>query len=153
MNRRGVSPVIATVLLVLVALIIASIIFVWAKNFVGEKAQKNQEPLEVSCEKISFEAEGFANENNLYLVNRGNIPIYGVEMRKKGIGSEITVGLFEDKTIGNGETGVIDLSKQGLSINTGDDFIIIPIVLGENGKDTQAYTCDVSEKSETITIQ
>lgn len=153
MNRRGVSPVIATVLLVLVAIVLASIIFVWAKSFIGEKAQKSGEPLEASCGRISFEAEAFETENKIYLVNRGNVPIYGIEVRKKGLGSEVRVGLFNQKTIGNGETGEIDLNQQGASVREGDELIIVPIVLGESGDDTKAYTCDVTEKSETITVK
>ena len=145
------SPVIATVLLVLVALILASIIFVWAKSFIGEKAQKSGEPLENSCGRISFEAEAISADSKIYITNRGNVPIYGMEIRKKGLGSEVNIGLFT-QTINNGENGEIDLSQQGITIEVGDELIIVPIVLGESGSDTKAYTCDVSE-SETIMVE
>ncbi len=152
MNRRGVSPVIATVLLVLIAVIIAGLILVWAKNFVGEKVQKAGEPLEFSCSRIDFEAEAFASENKIYIVNRGDVPIYGIEIRKKGLGSEIKVGLFDQKTIGNGETSSIDVSLIA-DIALGEELILVPIVLGEVEGSTKAYTCDISEKSETIVVQ
>jgi flagellin-like protein len=155
MNRRGVSPVIATVLLVLIAIILAGIILVWAQSFVKEKAQKSGEPIENSCARIVFEAEAFASEQKIYLVNRGDVPIYGVEIRKKGLGSEIKVGLFDESTntIANGESGQIDLAASGASITEGDDLIIVPIVLGESSGGTKAYTCDINEKSEEITVQ
>jgi flagellin-like protein len=153
MDRRGVSPVIATVLLILIAIILAAIILVWAKNFVGEKAQKGGEPLEVSCGRIEFEAEAFESENKIYIVNLGDIPIYGIEIRKKGLGSEIKVGLFDKKTIANGETSSVDLEQIQTSIAANDELVIVPIVLGETDSDTKAYTCDAAEKSETIIVQ
>ena len=39
-EKRGLSPVIATVLLVGIALVLASIVFLWAKNFIGEAVTK-----------------------------------------------------------------------------------------------------------------
>lgn len=153
MQRRGVSPVIATVLLVLIAVILAGIILVWAQSFVGEKAQKSGEPIETSCGRITFEAEAFASENKIYIVNRGDVPIYGIEIRKKGLGSEIRVGLFDKKTIANGESSSVDVTQSGASITAGDELVIVPIVLGESSGGTKAYTCDVSEKSEDITVK
>lgn len=154
MQRRGVSPVIATVLLVLISIILAGIILVWAQSFVKEKAQKSGEPIENSCARIIFEAEAFASTQTIHIVNRGDVPIYGIEIRKKGLGSEIKVGLFDSdtNTIANGETGQIDVSETG-SISEGDNLVIVPIVLGESSAGTKAYTCDVTEKNEEITVQ
>ena len=39
-GKKGLSPIIATVLLIVITLIIAMIIFLWAKNFIGEKTKK-----------------------------------------------------------------------------------------------------------------
>ncbi len=99
MKRRGVSPVIATVLLVLIAIIIAGIVYVWAKNFVGEKTLKFNQAIELSCPDIKFQAEAFASQNEVNIVNQGNVPLYGMEISKKGLGSVKNVGKFDSNTI------------------------------------------------------
>ena len=134
-NRRGVSPVIATVLLIAIALVLAIIVFLWAKSFIGEKTKKFGEPIEFSCEDISFIAEAF-DSDEIDIENKGNVPIYGIEVRKKDTGTILDAGRFE-KTIGVGETE----SVTGISLAEGDEILVVPIVLGETGEYKKAYTC------------
>ena len=44
-KKRGLSPVIASVLLILLVLVLASIIFLWARGFIGEQIEKFGEPI------------------------------------------------------------------------------------------------------------
>lgn len=39
-NKRGLSPIIATVLLIFLVLILASIVFLWARGFFSEQLEK-----------------------------------------------------------------------------------------------------------------
>lgn len=137
LNRKGVSPVIATVLLVLIALALAAIIFLWGKSFVTEKVVKFSEPIEFSCGDIVFDAEAVASEGKVYVVNRGNVPLYGIEVRKKGFGSVENVGVFDSQSITVGDTGSIDVP----SLTSGDTLIVVPIVLGESGDVKKSYVC------------
>ena len=43
-DKRAISPVVATVLLIVLVLILAAIIFLWARGFVGEQVEKFGEP-------------------------------------------------------------------------------------------------------------
>jgi flagellin-like protein len=134
MKKRGLSPIIATVLLISMALLLAVIIFIWARSFIGEKAQKFGEPVEFSCEDVNFDAEIYGG--SVHIVNRGNVPIYGVELKQKGAGSVKGVELFEGSTIGNGETGTVG---EGIG---GGEFVVVPVVLGEAASGTKAFKCD-----------
>ena len=73
-GKKGLSPIIATVLLIVITLIIAMIIFLWAKNFIGEKTKKFNEPVENACERVSFDAEAFES-GDIDIINRGNVPL------------------------------------------------------------------------------
>ncbi len=145
MKKRGLSPIIATLLLITIALIIAIIIFLWAKSFIGEKTTKLEEPIENSCGRIDFLAEAVGRSLNI--VNKGNVPLYGVEIRKKGAGTIEDVGRFE-QAVNIGETGSISLVN---GLNSGEEVIVVPIILGEAGEYKKAYTCG-EDYGQEITI-
>ena len=136
MMKKGLSPVIATVLLISIALVLALIIFMWARNFVSEKIQKFSEPVENACDQISFEAE--AHGGKIDLVNRGNVALYAIEVRKKSAG-RIGVMQFSKSTIGEGETAspAFDIPPED-----GAELLVIPIILGEANGYKKSYTCD-----------
>jgi len=152
MNKRGISPIIATMLLVLIAIIIAAIIFVWAKSFLNEKTLKFDQAIELSCDDVNFQAEAFvtASESKVDIVNVGNIPIYGIEISKSGLGSITKVGTFP-KTISNGETGSVDITDSPVA--SGDTITITPILIGTQGEAKKAYPCEGSKSAQTITVQ
>lgn len=152
MDKRGISPVIATVLLVLIAVIVAGIIFVWAKSFVNEKTTKFEQAIELSCPNINFNAEAFANERKLYVVNKGKVPIYGLEIRKKGLGSVKSIGKFDKNTIGEGETSSVTFDPSVI-VNAGDQLIVVPIIIGTQGGTKKAYTCDETTTGVSVTVQ
>ncbi len=138
MKKRGLSPIIATVLLISLTLIIAVIIFISAKSLISEKLLKFGEPIENSCERVNFNAEPIYSEGKINFVNRGNVPIYGIEIKKKNEGSVKIVKSFS-KTIKTGETIALDLPND---LSQGEDIILTPILLGETKDSKQPYTCD-----------
>jgi len=137
-NKRGLSPVIATVLLISIALILAVIIFLWARSFVSEKVQKFSAPIENACPDISFEAEADVAQSKINVVNRGTVALYGIEVRKVSAGTVEGALSFPDSTIADGETSSVTVAN----INEGDELLIVPIILGEAKGSKKAYTCD-----------
>lgn len=141
-NKKGLSPVIATVLLIALALILASLIFIWASSFLKEKNQKFGSPVEDACKDILFDAELYGG--NLHVVNRGTVPMQSFEIKSKKSGSVESLGTFGGtKTLAEGESEIFDLT--GVSVNTGDDIIVTPIIYGMQGGQRTPYTCDSSE--------
>lgn len=160
-EKKGLSPVIATTLLILLAIIIAVIILLWIRSYVTEKAEKDlgdgPQALENICQFVKFNAELSAIDtpplNNIidkiaaHIVNEGNVPIYGVELKKKGI-SSLILGVINkaegDFGIKSGEDYEKDLSveNKGLIKGTKTIIVITPILLGESGNAKKAYVCN-----------
>ena len=139
-GKKGLSPVVATVLLISISLVLALIIFLWAKGFVNEKNQKYGELIEFACEDIEFSAEAVFDEGKIYMNNKGNVPIYGAEIREKLLGSIRNVGILSDGTLAKGQGGAFDFTFTDIA--KGDEVIIVPIILGESGEYKKSHVCE-----------
>tara|TARA_Y100000310_G_scaffold340182_2_gene435087 strand:- start:5436 stop:5876 length:441 start_codon:yes stop_codon:yes gene_type:complete len=137
-NKRGLSPVIATVLLISLALILALIIFLWAKSFVAESITKFDDPIEFKCDEINFEAEVVSGEGLVHVVNKGNIPISGVEVKSVGAGSIKDLGVG-DGSIRSGET-----ASYVVDVGGSDKLQVAPVILGETNEYKKQYVCENS---------
>lgn len=180
LRKRGISPVIATMLLISIALLLAVIIFLWAKAFLEERIQKDlgggPEPIESFCDEVNIAAEGFTTDkaatqcdgnakgcSYVRVVNRGNIPVHGLEIREKKTEagervatSVVAVGTFSKKTsegravrtirIGEDATVVVypDPTKEndGKKLTGNSKLLVTPIILGEKGTQYEAHVCD-----------
>ncbi len=155
-EKRGLTPVIATVLLISIALVLTLIVFLWARSFIAEKTQKDlgggPEPIENFCDKVDFNAEAVYDQSEVCLNNQGNIPIYGAEVRKVGLGSVKNVGVL-DTTLTKGAGGCFgfDFSDSNININKGDEVIVVPMLLGEHGEYKKSYTCN-EDFGQTINV-
>jgi flagellin-like protein len=142
MLKRGVSPVIATVLLVVITIVLAGIVYIWARGFVQEGIEKNQQPIERSCENVKFTAGVYdsAGDLELQINNQGQIPFYGVTL--KGI-SEGTVTVHEAYPDGGIAAGDSKSFALDASEYTGEsDFLIVPIIIGKNKNGNKiTFTC------------
>jgi len=148
LKKKGMSPVIATVLLVALGLILAIIIFLWARTFIGESVQKEGRNIEQSCEEVRFEAEIIGQK--LSIENIGTVPIYGAELRKKKIIGEIKkAGIFQGGIITAGKTGTIPIDSD-TALESGDAVIVVPILLGETEDYKKAFICDKAYGVEVI---
>jgi flagellin-like protein len=142
MERKGVSPVIATVILIAIVVVLAAIIFLWARGFVSEKIVKDGRAVELSCGDINFEAGVFnsGTTKELDVINRGNIPLYGVDVKVISTG-ETSVTRW-DRTIGIGDSESKTFSALGISASDGDKLNVVPVILGESGTGKVVHVCD-----------
>ena len=148
LQKKGLSPVVATVLLISIAVVLAVIIFMWARYFVGEKIEKEGRSIELLCDEVKFVAEAYGGK--LYVENSGSIPLYGMQIRKKGTFGTDVAGqvLFPSRSLNAGETfagasGSGDGNLPGM-ISNGDDITVVPMLLGEvAGKNSPTFhICD-----------
>lgn len=142
LRRRGLSPVIATALLISMALVLAVIVFLWARSFVGEQIEKDGQSIELVCENVRFTAEAVKSEGLIYLENAGSVPIYTVEIRVEGEGEIREVPSPAGQNIGAGQTVSFNLPQ---SISFGETLILVPVLLGESKEqdDLVPRACDV----------
>lgn len=145
-EKRGLTPIIATVLLVAVVITLASIVFVWALGFVKEGVEKNGEPIERVCDDVRFEA-GIVMDGSDYVLevnNRADVPIYGFNLRLVGQGT-VRVQETLPGTLGSGQSTRITLSEEEFPEfydGASNQLIVIPILVGEESSGIEKqYTC------------
>ncbi|MBS3065948.1 hypothetical protein J4229_02800 [Candidatus Pacearchaeota archaeon] len=135
LNKRGLSPVIASVLLVALVVVLAAIIYLWARAFIPESIEKFGGIIEDSCKNAVFEASYYNGE--LVIQNNGNVPFYGIRAGVEKSGSL----KYEDFT---GPPIVAATSKSfKISASSGENIRIIPILLGKTTRgELKAFACD-----------
>ena len=147
-GKRGLSPVIASMLLIALVIVLAAIIFLWARGFISEQVEKFGQPVEDLCNDLAFDVDLFEGQYGyeLEIANRGNVEIYSFEIKEiTGGSSEIQKFKF---SVGEGES-----VKEAISLGFGlDKITIYPALLGNvKGKSSnKVFTC--TEKGQTITL-
>ena len=138
-KKRGLSPVIATMLLISLAMVLAVIIFFWARSFIGESISKQGSAIDLLCDDVKFRADANFDSKKINVENIGDISIYGIEVRKEGFGEITAVSTINGAdTITGGQTKTFDLPD---GINSGDKVLLVPTLLGEANGGTKAHTC------------
>ena len=149
MKKRGLSPVIATVFMILLVLVLAALIFLWTRGFLSEEIEKFGEPIDNLCKRVDFEVQRVPGEIGTYaleVVNRGDINIFHLDIKMfKDGNSEISRFKFK---IDAGQSIKKDISLKMKDGSTPDKIEISPALLGTvEGKDSnKVFTCkDVSK--------
>jgi len=144
MKKKGLSPVIASVLLVFLVLILASIIFLWARGFFSEQLEKGGESVENQCSKIEFTVEPTSSYSGgssieLDFANLGDIDMYGVSIKEIGGGGDESSNFWAlNLGHGLGERLIVDLQNVNLK-----EIIVYPVLLGKvrGGVENKPFTC------------
>jgi flagellin-like protein len=135
-RKKGVSPMVSTVLLIMIVIIIAIIILIWGRGWIKEKLLKFNKPVENVCPDVSIKP--FVNPDNSYgFTNTGNIPIYQVDLKITARGSSSVTRI--DKSANPGASVILGNDYGDSNI---EEIKIIPVLLGKtsSGKQKQ-YTC------------
>src|SRR3989344_2755809 len=104
-QKKGVSPVIATVLLVGLTVILAGIIFLWARQSIPRDIIST-ELMESYCKETDIDAGFFEEGLNIVfeINNRGNVPIEGVKIKAIKAGDVKVVENIFNKSLGAGQS-------------------------------------------------
>tara|TARA_Y100000310_G_scaffold328535_1_gene396805 strand:+ start:426 stop:890 length:465 start_codon:yes stop_codon:yes gene_type:complete len=135
-NKKGLSPMVSTVLLIMIIIIIAIIILIWGRGFIKEKLLKFSKPVKNVCADVDIKP--FVNEDNSYgFTNSGNVAIYQIDLKTIERGKSTITRIKESVSPG----GSIILGNDYLGGNV-EEIKVIPILLGKtsSGK-TKEYTC------------
>lgn len=138
-RKKGISPVIATVLLIAMVVVVALIVFIWFRGMIGESATKFGKNIELVCDDVKFEASYSSPDINL--VNIGNVPIFRVRLRIFKAGSHETVELDpSDDETGLKQGGAFSGSISGTS--GASKITVFPVLIGESSKGRKTYVCE-----------
>ena len=149
---KGVTPVIATTLLVAMVVVIGLIIFLWFRGFTQEAVTKfGGTNIELVCKDVVFDSSYSSGE--LFLSNIGNVPIYSFKLKVEKPGSHETLGI-EDITGSWPETG---LNQGGVfsgdissSASGAEKITLIPVLRGISDTGARTHVCDEQYGEEII---
>lgn len=151
-ERKGVSPVIATVLLIAMVIVIALIIFIWFRNFGGETLTKmGGQNVDIVCDDVEFSAE-YIEGGFLTITNTGNVPIYDINIKTE----DSSQGKSDTFKLGTLSSGWGNGLRSGGSfvayVNIGDPTLITvsPILLGTSKDGEKAFDCDEDKTGKVI---
>jgi len=137
-KRKGLSPVIATVLLIAIVIVIGLIVFLWFRGITKEAITKfDGRNIKLFCEEVQLEAT--YSGGYVYISNSGNVPIYKIKAKITSDGSYSTEILEE----GWPETGLLQGGTYTGRISPGEELLLIPVLVGEtSSEEEKAYTCE-----------
>lgn len=144
-GKRGVSPVVSTILLIMIVIILAIIILLWSVGFVKEVYTKEVDGKEQSvdniCKILTIDAI-INNDGSFGIRNSGNVPIYKIKLKVTAKDSgDSTIGEVMDQdghsvSLGPGQSAII--SQPGENYGDYEEVKVIPILLAkkQGGGDT-----------------
>ena len=150
-KKRGVSPVVATVLLIAMVIVLASIIFIWFRGFTKEAITKfDGQNVELLCEEVSFSAS--YSEESIYISNDGNIPIFGMQAELSGEGESSQIKLengWPEKGLNSGKVASVIINiEEGIN-----KIKLIPVLLGTTTeRQTKTYVCDQKKYGKEVSF-
>ena len=143
-EHEGISPIMATILLVCIAAVAFVFVFMWSKGFSQESVLKFNEPIQNSCPKVSFDASISENGQEIYINNIGKVPIYGFNVET------ISRGQSYVKFVRPADGNVFAGESDSLAMNLGsaEKASIIPALLGEgkSSGSSMMYVCETNVK-------
>ena len=147
-KKKGISPVIATMLLIGIVVATALIVFLWFKSVVGDYGQKFGKNVELVCEEVQLNTDysgGF-----LYVTNDGNVPVFRLNLKISGGGNYETKELnsivegtsypWPESGLSQGGVYSGDISAEASSA---EKIIVIPVLMGVSDKGIKkTYACN-----------
>lgn len=123
--RKGVSPIIATVLLIAITITIASTVYRSSNEFITQLAPAPY------CERVSFDAGIHIDRGLLYLevTNTGNEVIEGLNLQKKDEFENVDVQKI-DLIVNPGQSISQEISLGDIN---GQQLYLIPIIKNAEG--------------------
>lgn len=133
-NKKGVSPLIATVILIGIAIVIFGIIFFWLRGMITEQIQKFGINIDTQCQKVAFSAT--RQGNNITVSNNGNIPVIGMNVKIKIDGKTLSKSIKKpiDGVISPGEVDVIIIGDSTFNFAGAQKRTIAPVIQGKGVK-------------------
>ncbi len=143
-SKRGISAVIATVLLIVIAIALFVIIYFWINSMQQETILKFNSDIKQSCLNIDFNV--ICSSGSVQLQNNANVPLWRADIFIISEGSSRKFPNGLQGPIGSGESASMD----GI---TGTKVKVVPVLLGISKKTgtEKEYVC--SDKARTVNCQ
>ena len=148
MKNRGLSPVIATVLLITMVIVIGLIVFFWFKGMTEEAITKfDGTNIELVCDDVYFSAS--YSSGQLYLSNDGDVPIYGMKIKILEDKSHRTIDLEDFEGLNQGGTFSGDIDSE---VGGAEEIILIPVLIGSSEQGERTFVCNENQHGYELII-
>jgi FlaG/FlaF family flagellin (archaellin) len=146
-QRGGLSPVIATTLLIAMVVVLGLIVFLWFRGFAEESCTKlGGTNVKLVCPDVNFESSYDPVSGELFISNVGNIPIYRFQLKIEKSGStdlkditEIFSGTWPETGLNSG--GVFTGSISSFASDA-QQITLIPVLLGKCESGEKSHICE-----------
>jgi len=132
MERRGISPIVAVILLIVFVALVIIIILIVAFGVGEEGWQKKGKSAEDVCKRMILDA--YLDEEILYMENIGDYPTYQILIKK--MSGDYVEKETLDIRLGEGSSYSEELDLSGI-----DEVLVIPVALGTIGNQKVAKIC------------
>ncbi len=142
-NSKGLSPVIATTLLIAIVVVIGLIIFLWFRGMVGDYGEKFGKNIELVCEDVVMYASYY--DGILDISNDGNVPIYkmNVKIAEEGGYTTKELGEFADWPETGLNQGGVFSDNVASEVYSAETITLIPILIGTSEKgNKKTFVCN-----------
>ena len=149
MKKRGISPVIATVLLIAMVVVLAGVVFAWFQSISEEAITKfDGTNVKIVCENVKFDME--YNNGNLIIKNTGTVPIYQMRIKTEGDGVHDSIILNEDHNWP--ESGIMTggIYSGNVDIGGANKISFFPILLGTTKEGEKTHVCEDRFKQDLV---
>jgi flagellin-like protein len=144
-RKRGLSPIITTVLLIALTIVITAIVFLWFRGMVQEGVLKFDKNIQLSCGDVDFETH--YSSGTLEISNLGSIAIYTVNLKMTS-----PDGSYKTKDIKNlnaganwPKTGLLEggtfSGNIGTDVGTANQITVLPVLIGTSGSGKKTFLC------------
>jgi len=147
MRKKGIAPVISSILLITLVITIAAAVIFWSKGTIesitGGSIILEGQNIALTCGNVVFESS--YTDGKIYLTNPGNIPIYGMKFRIYSDGSFKTQDI-RDLIPNWPENGL----REGKAFSDSIIFnanvnkvVLIPVLIGKTSSgEEREYVCE-----------
>lgn len=141
-EKKGISPVVATVLLIAIVVVIGLIIFMWFRGMMQDAITKfDGQNIELVCDDVKFDAS--YSEGTLFVSNIGNIPLYSLNIKISSSGSYETKEITELSSnwpeYGINQAGTF---SDRIDFSGATEITLIPVLIGSTDKGQKIHVCD-----------
>ncbi len=153
-SKRGLSPVVATILLIAMVIVIGLIIFLWFRGLGEEAITKLGKNVELVCDDVGFSADYDSSSQEINIVNDGTVNLFGMKVKIIKSGSHETKDLADDFSnwpksgLTQGQAVSVDASF-GSDV---EEVVLIPVLAGESEEGKKAFVCKEKDGVEITLI-
>jgi flagellin-like protein len=143
--KKGLSPIVTTILLIALTVVITTIIFLWFRGMVEEGVTKFGKNIGLVCDDLQFEVSYASGTINI--VNTGNVPLFRVNIKTESGGNTQTKDLKDFNGGSSWPTGGLAQGGTfsgniGSEIGSAQKITVLPVLIGTSSKGKKTFMCE-----------